>query len=83
MASLNFLFPPGAFPEYRLDCTGGGCTAVKANCTNSFVEFGEAFMEFGVICKNYEDIYNESTTVSNKLPEAISQSPTIQQGIVS
>ncbi len=45
-------FPPGTFPEYRLECTGGECTAVKANCTNSS-------MELGVVCKNYEDIYKE------------------------
>ncbi len=59
-------FPPGAFPEYRLDCTGGECTAVKANCTNSF-------MELGVVCENYEDLYNMNCT-----SPVATQSPTTQ-----
>ena len=54
VAALNS-FPPGAFPEHRLDCTGGECTAVEANCTNSFVGLG-------VVCKNYEDITNMQVT---------------------
>ncbi len=44
VAALNS-FPPGTFPEYRLECTGGGCTAVKAHCNNSF-------MQLGVVCKD-------------------------------
>ncbi len=46
------LIPPGVFPEHRLKCTDGGCRAVKGNCTNSF-------LELGVVCKKYEDLYNE------------------------
>ncbi len=54
VAALN-TFPPGTFPEHRLECTGGECTAVEAKCTNSFVGLG-------VVCKNYEDITNMQVT---------------------
>ncbi len=54
-------FHPGAFPEYRLACTGGECTAVKANCTNSFVEFG-------VVCKTQ----STSMGVTTQMPITIS-----------
>ncbi len=56
-------FPPGTFPEHRLDCTGGECTAVKANCTNSFVQLG-------VVCKKYEECSMNCT-----LPVATTLSP--------
>ncbi len=53
MAALNS-FPPGAFPEYKLDCRQQTnrvwhCSTVK--------EQWVGFMEFGVICNN-ED-YNK------------------------
>ncbi len=49
-------FLPGAFPEYRLDCTqlsngAWHCSPVEQQC--------DSFMELGVVCKNYVDIYNE------------------------
>ncbi len=49
-------FPPGAFPEYRLDCTqlsngAWHCSPVEQLC--------DSFVELGVVCKNYEDLYNE------------------------
>ncbi len=49
-------FPPGAFPEYRLDCTqlsngAWHCSPVEQQC--------DSFVELGVVCKNYEDLYNE------------------------
>ncbi len=61
VAALNS-FPPGAFPEYRLDCdcAGGGCTVVKANCTNSF-------MELGVVCKTLRTDMRETTQLPNIL----------------
>ncbi len=70
--AVNNSLLPGAFPEYRLDCTGGECTVVKANCTNSF-------MELGVVCKNYEDLYKECS-MNCTLPVTTPKSPTTQQG---
>ncbi len=42
-------FPPGAFPEHRLDCTqlsngAWHCSPVEQQC--------EGFVELGVVCKN-------------------------------
>ncbi len=73
MAALN-TFPPGAFPEYRLDCTqlSNGvweCSPVKQQC--------DSFLELGVVCKNYEDLYNDC---SMTLPVTTTQSPTTKQG---
>ncbi len=85
MAALN-TFPPGTFPEYRLECTGGECTAVEANCTNSFVGLG-------VVCKNYEDITNMQVTTqlptTSSTPQSkgypgctcTNNSPTVTSGI--
>ncbi len=49
-------FPPGAFPEYRLDCTqlSNGtwhCSPVEQQC--------DSFVELGVVCKNYEDLHSD------------------------
>ena len=70
------VFPHGAFPDYRLDCTqlsngAWHCSAVKEQC--------DSFLELGVVCKNHEDIYNEyskncTLSVTNTI-----QSPTTQQ----
>ncbi len=54
-------FPPGAFPEYRLNCAqlSNGtwhCSPVEQQC--------DSFVELGVICKNYEDLYNECSGTS-------------------
>ncbi len=72
-------FTPGAFPEYRLNCTqlSNGtwhCSPVEQQC--------DSFVELGVVCKNYEDIYKECSRdyAPSKLPVTTSQSPTTQQG---
>ena len=57
--ALPNTFPRGAFPEYRLDCTqlSNGtwhCSPVEQQC--------DSFVELGVVCKNYEDLYNEWST---------------------
>ena len=49
-------FPPGAFPEHSLECMQQSdgelqCSLVKQRC--------DSFVELGVVCKNYEDLYNE------------------------
>ncbi len=49
-------FPPGAFPEHRLNCTQlingtWHCSPVEQQCVS--------FVELGVVCKNYEDIYKD------------------------
>ena len=53
VVALPNSFPPGAFPEYRLDCTqlSNGtwhCSPVEQQC--------DSFVELGVI---YEDLYND------------------------
>ncbi len=52
-------FPPGAFPEYRLNCTqlGNGtwhCSPVEQQC--------DSFVELGVVCKNYDITNMRETT---------------------
>ena len=71
-------FTPGAFPEYRLDCTqlSNGtwhCSPVEQQC--------DSFLELGVVCKNYEDIYNEylKNCTPSKFPVTTTQSSTTQQ----
>ena len=69
-------FLHGAFPEYRLDCTqlGNGawhCSPVEQQC--------DSFVELGVVCKNYEDLYNDCS-MNCTLPVATTQSSTTQQG---
>ena len=49
--ALTNSFSPGAFPEYRLDCTqlsngAWHCSPVEQQC--------DSFVELGVICKNYD-----------------------------
>ncbi len=60
-------FPPGAFPEYRLNCTqlsngAWHCSPVEQQC--------DSFMELGVVCINYEEFYQRSRnrTPSTHLP---------------
>ena len=47
-------FPPGAFPEHRLDCTQlingtWHCSPVEQQC--------DSFVELGVVCINYKEYY--------------------------
>ncbi len=60
-------FPPGAFPEYRLNCTqlNNGtwhCSPVEQQC--------DSFLELGVVCISYEEFYERSRerTLSTQLP---------------
>ncbi len=58
---LPNLFSRGVFPGYRLNCTqlSNGtwhCSPVEQQC--------DSFVELGVICKNYEDLYNECSRTS-------------------
>ncbi len=74
MATLNS-FPPGAFPEHRLNCTqlSNGtwhCSPVEQQCVG--------FVELGVVCKNYKDLYNDCSMNCTLL--ATTQSPTTKQG---
>ena len=72
-------FPPGAFPEYRLDCTqlSNGtwhCSPVEEQC--------DSFVELGVVCKNYEDRCSEcsrTSTLSTNM-QITTQLPTSLQG---
>ncbi len=61
------LFPRGAFPEYRLDCTqlSNGtwhCSPVEQQC--------DSFVELGIVCISYEEFYEHSrnSTLSTQLP---------------
>ncbi len=61
-------FPPGAFPEYGLDCTqlSNGtwhCSPVEQQCVGLIVELG-------VVCISYEEYYERSKdrTLSTQLP---------------
>ena len=49
-------FPPGAFPEYSLECNRHQSDG-ELRC--SLVEQCDSFVELGVVCKNYEDLRNE------------------------
>ncbi len=60
-------FPPGAFPEYRLNCTQLSnetwhCSPVEQQCVG--------FVELEVVCINYEEFYQRSRnrTLSTQLP---------------
>ncbi len=60
-------FPPGAFPEHRLDCTqlSNGtwhCSPVEQQC--------DSFVELGVVCINYEEYYQclRNRTLSTHFP---------------
>ncbi|XP_064397182.1 neurotrypsin-like isoform X3 [Halichondria panicea] len=73
-------FPPGAFPEYRLDCThlsngAWHCSPVEQQC--------DSFVELGVVCKNYENLYDECSTncTLSRLSVTITQSPTTKQAV--
>ncbi len=55
--AVNNSFPPGAFPEYSLECIQQSdgefrCSLVEQQC-DSFLQ------ELGVVCKNYEDLRSE------------------------
>ncbi len=57
-------FPPGAYPEHSLECMQPlngelRCSLVKQRC--------DSFVELEVICKNYEDLYNECSRTSTQL----------------
>ncbi|XP_064397205.1 scavenger receptor cysteine-rich type 1 protein M130-like [Halichondria panicea] len=75
-------FPPGAFPEYRLDCTqlSNGtwhCSPVEEQC--------DSFVELGVVCKNYEDRCSEcsrTSTLSTNM-QITTQLPTSLQEMYS
>ncbi len=62
----NNSFPPGAFPEHRLNCTQTNeiwhCSPVEQQC--------DSFVELGVVCINYEEFYERSrnSTLSTQLP---------------
>ncbi len=66
VAALNS-FPPGAFPEYRLDCrqlSNGAwhCSPVEQQ--------RDSFVELGVVCISYEEFYEHlrNRTLSTLLP---------------
>ena len=66
-STVSNSFPPGAFPEYRLDCTqlsngAWHCSPVEQQCVG--------FMELGVVCINYEEYYQRSrnSTLSTHFP---------------
>ncbi len=68
-------FPPGAFPEYRLNCTqlSNGiwhCSAVKEQCVS--------FVELGVVCISY-DQRSRNSTLSTQLPP-IEGTPSNERG---
>ena len=75
--ALPDVFPPGAFQEYRLNCTqlSNGtwhCSPVEQQC--------DSFMELGVVCKSYENLYNDcSRNCTLSKLSVTTQSPT-QQG---
>ena len=48
-------FPPGAFPEYSLECMQPPYGELRC----SLVEGCDSFVELEVVCKNYEDLRNE------------------------
>ena len=59
--AVNNSFPPGAFPEYSLECRQLPdkelrCTPVEKQCID--------FLELEVVCKNYEDLRNECSRTS-------------------
>ncbi len=61
--ALTNSFPPGAFPEYRLNCTqlSNGtwhCSLFEQQC--------DSFVELGVVCKNYKD--QPDIQVTTQLP---------------
>ncbi len=64
-----YLFPPGAFPEYGLDCTqlSNGtwhCSPVEQQC--------DIFIELGVICKLPNNTF-ETTQLPNTLSTSDNQ----------
>ncbi len=67
-------FPPGAFPQYRLNCTqlsSNGtwhCSPVEQQC--------DSFVELGVVCINYKEYYERSRNnpLSTQLP-SIARNP--------
>ncbi len=59
--ALPVVFSRGAFPEYRLNCTqlsngAWHCSPVKQQC--------DSFVELGVVCKSYENLYDECSRTS-------------------
>ncbi len=76
--ALPNIFPPGAFPEYRLDCTQ--LSNGTWHCSPVIEQQCDSFVELGVVCKNYEDVYNENLRNCTEFPVTTTQSPTTQQG---
>ncbi len=69
-STMSNSFPPGAFPEYRLDCTqlsngAWHCSLVEQQCVG--------FMELGVVCIKYEEYYQRSRnrTLSTHFPTSL------------
>ncbi len=65
--AVSNTFPPGAFPEYSLECTqlsngSWHCSPVEQQC--------DRFVELGVVCINYEEYYERSrnSTLSTHFP---------------
>ncbi len=59
--AVNNSFPPGAFPEYSLECMQ---QPSNGDLRCSLVEGCDSFVELGVVCKNYEDLRNECSRTS-------------------
>ncbi len=61
--ALPSIFPPGAFPEYRLNCTQ--LINGAWHCSPVIEQQCDSFVELGVVCKNYEDLYNDCALSTN------------------
>ena len=75
-STVSNSFPSGAFPEYELNCTQLSNGAWHCS---PLEQQSDSFVELGVVCKNYKDLYNECS-MNCTLPVATTQSSTIQQG---
>ena len=66
-STVSNSFPPGAFPEYRLNCTQLSNGA--RHCSPVEQQY-DSFVELGVICINYEEYYERSRNnpLSTQLP---------------
>ena len=61
--AVNNSFPPGAFPEYSLECEQQSDGDLRC----ALVEGCDSFVELEVVCKNYEDLRNECSRTSTQL----------------
>ncbi len=71
--AVNNSFIPGAFPEYRLECTGGECMYSSESKLYQLLHGAWSCL------KNYEDIYKECS-MNCTLPVTTALSLTTQQG---